>query len=202
MVFAEASWYYTLSTIPQTLAAMITLAGMFIIFKLTAVKDTIREDVKIAKWFLLAIDAEYYGSRIMRMSKRAIAHDFGEQSEKMYRKMIKGRLKREQWSVLWNEFSDVVDGSHRSFASHPEKIMFFLTEKAMSLEKNVESGQHIFFYLIWSIFFTALPIIFSLIFLPLYALLSGSFLIVECAVALAIWGVGYTSYSVWKISPI
>lgn len=202
MVFAEASWYYTLSTIPQTLAAMITLAATFIIFKLTSIKNTIREDLKIAKWFLLAIDAEYYGSRIMRMSKRAIAHDFSEQSEKMYCKMIKEGLERKEWSLLWNEFSDVIDGSHRSFASHPEKIMLFLTEKAASLEKNVESGQHIFFYLIWSIFFTVLPIMFSLIFLPLYALLSGSFLILESAVVLALWGVGYTSYSVWKISPI
>ncbi|MDP3770363.1 MAG: hypothetical protein Q8R40_05510 [bacterium] len=191
-----------MSTIPQTMAAMIALAAMFIIFKLTAVKDTIREDLKIAKWFLLSVDAEYYGSRIMRMSKRAVAHEFSEQSQKMYRKVTKGKLEREQWSLLWNEFSDVVDGSHRSFASHPEKIMLFLTEKAILLEKNVESGQHIFFYLIWSIFFSVLPIIFSLIFLPLYALLSGSFLIVACAVALAIWGICYTSYSVWKISPI
>ncbi|MDZ4260266.1 MAG: hypothetical protein U1A25_01250, partial [Candidatus Sungbacteria bacterium] len=167
MVLAEASWYYTLSTIPQTMAAMIALAAMFIIFKLTAVKDTIREDLKIAKWFLLSVDAEYYGSRIMRMSKRAVAHEFSEQSQKMYRKVTKGKLEREQWSLLWNEFSDVVDGSHRSFASHPEKIMLFLTEKAILLEKNVESGQHIFFYLIWSIFFSVLPIIFSLIFLPL-----------------------------------
>lgn len=202
MVIPEAGWYYSLSTIPQTLAAMITLAATFIIFKLSHIKNTIRADLPLAKWFLLAIDSPRYGTTVLTMSKHAVAHRFSEEIVTIGKEAEAGTLSRERWHTIWNEFSNIVDDSHRSFASHPERMIFFLQQKARSLEKNIVSGERVFSYLIWSIFFTATPIVFSLIFLPLYQIVSGSFFIVAGAVVLAIWGVLYTSYSVWKISPI
>lgn len=198
----EAGWYYTLSAIPQTLAAMIALAATCIMFKLTYIKQTIREDLPIARWFLLKIDPNRYDSAIMKMSKRTIAREFSMCARNCYEKAIRGEMQKDKWHVLWEEFSDIVDGSHRSFASHPEKMIGFLVEKARLLEKNVISGQRAFAYLRRSIFFTTVPILFSLFFLPLHSIIAGSFFIVGCAVVLALWGVAYTSYSVWKISPI
>ena len=202
MIIGEPGWYYTLSAIPQTLAAMIALAATFIIFKLTYVKQTIREDLLLAKWFLLAVEPGRYGAIILKMSKRSIAREFIKQTRAMNKEIAAGTLSKERWHVLWDEFSDVVEGSYRHFASHPEKIALFLEQKASSLENNVVSGQRIFSYLRRSIFFTAIPIVFSLLFLPLYGLVSGSLIIVGFAVLLAVWAVIFTSYSVLKISPI
>ena len=197
-------WFYTLSAIPQTLAGMIALAAIFITFKLTYIKQTIHDEIAIAKWFLLKTEPMRYGKSIAHMSKGALTRAFKEETREFSHKFNRNGLDNEYLETLGKEFSDIIDGSHRTIGSHPRMFIFFLRQKALSLEKNVAAGHRIFAYLRWSIFFAVVPIVFSLILLPMVLVLQYHFFIIGgvAAIALSVWGIMYTSYSIFKISPI
>lgn len=48
-------WFYSLSAIPQTLAAMITLAATFVVFKLNFIQEKIRDIRKDLRRFILLL---------------------------------------------------------------------------------------------------------------------------------------------------
>lgn len=193
-------WFFTLSSIPQTLGAMIVMAATFAIFKLSFVKQSMAEDIKIAKWFLLKADPDIFVENLIRMPKEGIADHFRKAVNNLRTDAPWLGLGQQQWRVVQDEFPEIIDTVHRPFAASPERIITFLTHKASDLEKEITTGKRIFGYLRYSIFFTVVPVVFSLIALPLYSFVANPFLVIGISVLLALWGVLYMTYSVLKVA--
>ena len=193
-------WFFTLSSIPQTLGAMIVMAATFALFKLSFVKQSMAEDIKIAKWFLLKADPEVFIENLIIMPKEVIASHFKKAVRNLRVDAPWLGLGQNQWRAVQDEFPEIIDRWHKPFAASPERIITFLTHKALDLEKEIMTGQRIFRYLRYSIFFTIVPIIFSLAALPLYALVPDPYMVIGISVLLAIWGVVYMTYSIVKVA--
>lgn len=193
-------WFFTLSSIPQTLGAMIVMAATFALFKLSFVKQSMVEDIKIAKWFLLKADPEVFVENLIMMPKDAVADHFKKAVRNLRVDAPWLGLGQNQWKAVQDEFPEIIDIFHRPFAASPERIITFLTHKAFDLEKEIMTGKLIFRYLRYSIFFTIVPIIFSLVALPLYSLMPDPFMAIGVSVLLAVWGVIYMTYSILKVA--
>ena len=193
-------WFFTLSSIPQTLGAMIVMAATFALFKLNFVKQSMAEDIKIAKWFLLKADSALFVENLIIMPKDSIADHFKKAVSNLRLDAPWLGLGQQQWRAVQDEFPEIIDTVHRPFAASPERIITFLTHKASDLEKEITTGKRIFGYLRYSIFFTVIPIVFSLVALPLYSFVSNPFLVIGISLLLALWGVLYMMYGILRIA--
>lgn len=194
-------WFFTLSAIPQTIAAMFALSATFIMFKVSAIKHAIRDDIRVAKWFLLWSDPERNGRRILLMSKDEIARRFHTAVVDFLAAREEGRISAEESEYLRGQFNEIVDVEHRSYGISADMMCVFLLQKAGEFERSVKNGKRMYLYLRMSLASAVAAILFSLIFLPSYYAVTYEYhaVVIILAIAFSVWSVYITSRSIWNI---
>ena len=129
-------WFFTLSSIPQTLGAMIAMAATLVMFKLSFIKQSMGEDIRIARWFLLKADPDVFVEQIGMMSKNDIAAHFKHITDGLRTDAPWLGLGQNQWRAVQEEFPKMIDVPHRIFALTPDRIITFLRQKAFELAKS------------------------------------------------------------------
>lgn len=197
-------WFYTLSAIPQALAAMIAVVATFAVYRLSYINQLITPDLKFAHWFLLKIDpGKYYQS----FTNEKIPEIFEEEAAKLEKNKERLGLTVNQFTGIQDELSEIIKTYYGLlggyYTSNSERMREFIQQKAKGYKENNDSKKQLYNILKTSIKITAFPIIFSLIFLPFYSIIPWLFLritIVFIAVVSALCSIKYTAKGVWKIS--
>lgn len=200
------SWFYTLSAIPQTLAALIALAATFIVHRLEHLNQFIKRDYELARWFLLKFDPDKYSKIFKDMTDGDLAIAFKEASNRLKKGETWLGLEQYQFGGIRDEFPNVI-GSYYGFlgyfTSTPDRMAEFIQQRAHNFQENVNNKSRLYDYLKSAIRNIVFPIVFSLILLPLYPLIPKTNMkavIVAVVVVLAVYSVINTAKSVWEIS--
>jgi hypothetical protein len=208
MNFTESNtWFYTLSTISQTCAAILALGGTFVVFKLDKVKTAI----------------DNYRGRVVgllqfwRKGTKAPDKFYDESDQdilKQYREIVKANpvepFDRDGFVAVYESFERsryTMSGGQGIYLmdngvtlDHDERKRW-CNRMADLLEKNINLNNRIYRYLLFSILLLATSIIISvglLIAKPL-ALPIGVKTLVSM-VGFAILSIGYSAFAVWKIA--
>ncbi len=207
-MFTETNtWFYTLSTISQTCAAILALGATFVVFKLDKVK--------------IAIDN--YRGRVVRLlqlwhrGEKAPDKFFDEPDEKIIEQYITSVIDSDEDVFDRNgviELYELFEGVRLNYAVSKDAFIMsngikldheerkrWCNRMAHLMKKNVILNNRIYNYLRFSIISLAMSIIISvglLIAKPLNLPVDKNTLIV--IVAFAILSIGYSAYAVWKIA--
>ncbi len=198
-------WYYTLSAIPQTLAAGLALAATFVIFKMSLLNDQIETRAsEMAKLLALA------------GSGSADDGEFKEQADhKHMLKIFAGVLPAlDAQPELVAKIASFYGGAgarpdllDRDDPAH-HKVVTHLKRLRHSFTGLLEHKRRSFGYLKRNLIFTLAPMSASLFLLPLHDYIEHDpfhgvlidDLIVAVLVGCTIASLCYTAYSVWKIA--
>lgn len=196
-------WYYTLSAIPQTLAAMIALAAAFAVYKLNLLETRIQEARTDMRRFILLLTSYKKGeihqieplsnTEFLEWYEQAFNHlksddQYLGYSEEMYRKfeLEMQRVIQEEWRSF--------------FTANNERIYGYLMMKKMLFRQMLSNKEKSLYMLLCSLLLVSTVIIMSLIALPNYDFFSGSFQLVFLIVMTAVLSVIVTARSVWTIA--
>ena len=193
-MYSEA-WLYTLSAIPQTLAAMIALVATFIIYKLSRLKDHIALHSEEVKVYLPSLADKNKILDINSLFEEDVVSTLKEGLNNFH------KLNPEDLKYIMSRYGEVVV-SQPGVNLSPEKLKQYLIQKTQLLETLLAKKNLAYNKLKTSLLFTAIPIIISLIILPFYGFMVNPGLILLFLVALSGLSVIYTVHSVWEISKI
>lgn len=203
-------WYYTLSAIPQTLAAMIALAAMFVVFKLDVISKKITEGrIDLRRFILLVtslLDKNVDSTEIHEIEP--LNHkDFLKLYEKgLINLMPKDDflgLKEDIYNKYKKEMERIIEKEwHSYYPADPDRIFGYLSMKKEFFKRLLLDRIRILFLLKVSLTMVTLTIIISLIVLPNYDYFCGSQCVVGFIVFLSALSILITSVSVWIITKI
>jgi hypothetical protein len=192
-------WFYTLSAIPQTLGAVIALSATFVIFKLNHIESrTKKEYDEITEW-IMPLHPEIEIPDITKLDDSSILQKLREGMGKLNRE--ESNLGFDGYDKLRDLYGEVINSYKRHFSPTEARIYDYLQEKNRILSSLLEVRRDALRRLKASLVLTVLPIVGSIIFLPLYQQVSYCrVVIVSALVIFAVIGICYTAYSVWKIA--
>lgn len=199
-------WLYTLSAIPQTLAAMIALSATFFVFKLNSISEDIRKNRNDLRRlsFLLAPSGQ---GEIHIIEKKT-----DEEFAKFYKSGLKvinrasdtlgldvdafGKVKEEMSRIIHDEWLGLSK-------ARPGRIADYLFAKEELLTRSLLIKKIIKSQLKWSLISTISVVVASLSALPQYYFFcSNQQTIVEVILVASLISVVYMAYSVWKIATV
>ncbi len=198
-------WYYTLSAIPQTLAAIIALAATFAVVSLGSVSKKIRVSRKDLRRFILLLTSR------LDITEKEI-HTIEPLSDKNFLKIFKKgleTLKKEptlgldetNFKKFKTEMHRIIEEEWKSFyGADNTRIYGYLEMKKNLLEELLYKRKQIFQFMALSLILVTLVIIGSLIILPQYNYFNGSRMIVLLTIKFASLAIIITGISVWKIA--
>lgn len=196
-------WYYTLSAIPQTLAAMVALSATFFVFRLNFISEEIKKNRKDLLRFTLLL-AEEQGE--IDIIERKTEEEFLE----FYKQVLK-KVKPDQpnlglgenriYEKLAAEMQRIISEDWRSyFRAKPERVAKYLYTKKELLENLLsikKMAKRLFGY---TLMITTFVVSASLLVLPNYNLIHYPRLIVYTILFFSLISVILTAYSVWWIA--
>jgi len=199
-------WYYTLSAIPQTLAAMIALAATFVVFKLNFSSEQIYKcRTDLARPILLLtsfINKEIHD--IEPLSDQDFIQLYEEGLANIYIGKDNLGLKQELYNKLVKEMERIIHEEWKSwFRAKPQRIYGYLVMKKDILIRLIDAKKKSLQLLRLSLFLASLVIGVSLLILPYLDFLKIYFdpsLIVSIIMLGSLISVSFTAYSVWKIA--
>jgi hypothetical protein len=201
-------WYYTLSAVPQTLAATIALAATFSVVKLDQLSKKIYDARVDLRRFMLLITSEVEG-----VEKEI--HDIEPLQDKAFLALyercfntlkprdnslgvsngIYVRLQREMSRIIKLEW-------HSGYPARSFRIYGFLKMKKDLFKLMLLARSESMRLMLLSLVFAVSNIVISLLVLPNYNYFNGSIKIVYAVVFLAALSVIITAWSVWRISRV
>ncbi|TSC81886.1 MAG: hypothetical protein G01um101419_719 [Parcubacteria group bacterium Gr01-1014_19] len=194
-------WYYTLSAIPQTLAAMIALVATFVVYKLSRVSDRIEKERGLVKSFLLHLHPE-----------KEIHHIEGMRGEELLEALQEGiaKLDPEEKDLGFSSFKkleallkDIIEAWHLRTGASGQRIYDFLRQKENIFRNLVHTRKLAIKLLVACLFLTAVPTCVSLLALPNIEYFTANLLPIAFALAgFASISILVTAYSVWKIAKL
>ncbi|MDP3997646.1 MAG: hypothetical protein Q8P73_04070 [bacterium] len=200
-------WYYTLSAVPQTLAAMIALAATFSVFKLDHVSrriDDVRLDLR--RFILLAtskFDKDNEIHEIERLNHREFLALYEKGLETLNSKDDYLGLGQQMFGKYAAEMKRIIQSEWHSFYSpKPFRIMGYLEMKRDIFKNLLSARNESLSALLRSLSLTVFVIVVSLIVLPNFNFFSGSLVVIYAVVVGAVISLAVTAVSVWKISQI
>lgn len=192
------SWFYSLSAIPQTLAAMIALTATFVVYKLSRIKDYISRHAEEVKIFLPHLVPEEKITDPGSIFEEKVAELLGRGLKKL--DISKEDLGTTEFKHLKNAFDNILHLQHIHLESTKENLFDYLNHKNQIITTLINKKNLANRALKNSLFFTAMPIALSLVLLPLYGILAGRPLILTLMIAASCFSIAYTAYTVWQIS--
>jgi len=193
-------WFYTLSTIPQTLGAVIALSATFVIFKLNHIESRTKREYDEIKEWIMPLLPEIEIHEITKLDDSGMLQKLKEGIKTLNLKDSKLGIGDDRYNKLCDLYKDVILSYKRKFEPTGERIYEYLREKDRILTSLLEVRKNALHRLKISLSLTVLPIVGSIVFLPLYNQITYRTLIVLGLIALAIIGICYTAYSVWRIA--
>lgn len=198
-------WFYTLSAIPQTLAAMIALAATFVIYKLSLLETRINEfRAKMTRYSLL-----------LTSSRQGEIHQVEELTHTEYLLWLQegfNALKENDSNLglgfgmyerFKTEMERVIREEYRSgFEAEPKRIYDLLKQRINFLNKTLEARNQSFLLLRLSIISVAFVIIVALFFLPNISFFHGSLCWVLVIVGMSVLSILQTVWTVFKVARI
>lgn len=193
-------WFYTLSTIPQTLGAVIALSATFVIFKLNHIESRIKKECDEIKEWIMPLLPEIEIHEITKLDDSGISQKLKEGVKILNLKDSRLGIGDGRYNKLYDLYKGVILSYKRKFEPTRERIYEYLREKDHILTSLLEVRKNALYHLEISLSLTVLPIVGSIVFLPLYNQITYRTLIVLVLIVLAIIGICYTAYSVWRIA--
>jgi len=199
-------WYYTLSAIPQTLAAMIALAATFVVFKLSFIFEQIRKNRSDLSRFILLLtsfmkkeihDIEPLNDRdFIKLYEKGLANikedqDYFGLDKGIYEKLVSEMdriIQSDEWRSL--------------FKAKPFRIYGYLNMKKNILKRLVDARMVSLRWLFWSLLITILTMAASLSVLPIYDIFSNPPVVVTSILLASLISIFLTACSVWKIATV
>ena len=191
-------WYYTLSTIAQTLAAILALGGTFIIFKFNTMKERVDalRDITI--------------NMLIRVFQKINSKSFDDMNDNELIRQARNELSR-----LDNKKMDLGDNDLRtrlieffrditkqnvSYETN-EQMITYLKNKIGRFETDNNRKNEVFKYLKISLLFLSLTIIASILFLPLQQTL-GTYdkLVLWIVIISTIISIGIQGRIIWLVA--
>ncbi len=194
-------WYYTLSAIPQTLAAMIALVATFVVYKLSRVSDRVEKERGLVKSFLMHLHPE-----------KEIHHIENMRGEELLIALQEGiaKLDPEEKDLGFDAFKkleallkEIIESWHLRAGTSGQKVYDFLRQKENIFRNLVHARKYSLNLLVVCLFLTAIPTVASLLMLPNIVYFSANLLPITFALAgLASISILFTALSVWKIAKL
>lgn len=192
-------WFYTLSTIPQTLGAIIALTATFVIFRLNHIEARTQHEHKEIKLWILPLFPEKEIDEISKLDDSAMLVRLKEGIKKLDLK--KQHLGFNKYNDLFDLSKEVISSFGRGFEPTEERIYNYILEKARILESLLVNRKNALRYLKSCLLITVVPIVASIVLLPLHTrVMSYDVYIVSVLVGLAGASVLYTVYCIWRIA--
>lgn len=194
-------WYYTLSAIPQALAATIAVVATFVIYKVSRVSDRTEREKDSIKRFILVLNPEQEIHHIESMRGWDVLRALREGLEKLDKS--KEGLGFGGYAKLEKLFKEIVSDWQRSFEVNEARIYEFLHQKADVLHRLVNTRKRSLRYLIVSLVIATIPSALAFLALPhigFFYTVANANLFVTILTILSSLSFVYTSFSVWKIA--
>jgi len=192
-------WFYTLSTIPQALGAIIALTATFVIFRLNHIEARIQQEHKEIKLWVLPLFPEKEIDEISKLDDSAMLVHLKKGIKKLDPK--KQHLGFSKYNDLFDLSKEVISSFGRRYEPTEERIYNYILEKARILESLLVNRKNALRYLKSCLLITVVPIVASIVLLPLYTrVMPYDVYIVSVLVGLAGASVLYTAYCIWKIA--
>lgn len=195
-------WYYSLSTISQTLAAIVALSATFIIFKLDILQKKRLNYINEMMRFLMILNPGKENHEIDRLNDTGILGllipiidlnpnkpDLGF-GEKQYKKLLKERQRE-------------IDNIRSVEKLNPKRLYYYLLERKEDFTKMTNVKRNAYLRLRCSLLLISISILVSIILLPFYEIIKNNnitFIICLLVILLASLSVIYTGFSIWKIA--
>lgn len=197
-------WYYTLSAVPQTLAAMIALAATFFVFRLDFLSEEMRKNRKdLARFLLLLAQEQGEIHNIETKSDEDFFIFYKEMLDKIKPDEDKFGLPPETYAKLEQEMQRIIHEDWKSFfLPRSFRIAKYLDMKKDNFEKLLSTKSTIHWLLGSSLLTVALTIIISLFALPNYDVFCNPRSIVGLVLIGSLASVVLTTYSVWRIATV
>ncbi len=211
-------WYYTLSAIPQTLAAALALAATFVIFKMSMLHGRIESRAaEAAKLLAIAESGSADDGEIDQVGSQEKTLEGLDELLAGLKGGV-GAADRTALMAAITEYYHSFGEEHHQFfvppATHDgddaprRKVAVHMERLRDSLAVLLEHKRRSFGYLRLNLIFTLAPMSLSLFLLPLHDYIEHDpfhgvlidDLLVAVLVACAIASLSYTAYSVWKIA--
>jgi len=199
----ESYWYYTLSAIPQTLAAMVALSATFFVFRLNFISEEIKKNRKDLLRFTLLLAAEQGEIDIIEQKTE-------EEFLEFYKEVLK-KIKPDQpnlglgenqiYEKLATEMQRIISEDWRSyFRAKPERVARYLHTKRKLLENLLSIKKMAKRLFGCTLLTTTFVVTVSLLALPNYDIIRYPRTIVYIILSCSLVSVILTAYSVWKIA--
>ncbi|MFH1559308.1 MAG: hypothetical protein ABIC19_02175 [Patescibacteria group bacterium] len=200
-------WYYILSAIPQTLAAMIALSATFFVFRLNSISEDIKKIRANLLRFAVLLKPNSLGE--VDIIERKTDEEFFEIFKRALKKLKTGKsylgLDEKIYKKIKSAMNRIIKEEWHGY-SFPKsgKIIDYLEVKVKyfeSLSSTKEMIKHLFG---WSLFSAVSMIVLSLLALPLRNLFCDlqSYLVIGVMLLGSLAAIIYTAYSVWKIATV
>lgn len=191
-------WFYTLSAVPQTLAAVIALVATFSVFKISKIYELIEQIVDSVKDYLLPLDPSKEIHEIENFDARDVLAALNEGLKKIPR----NNMEYESFDNLRDLLSKEIERRHRHFEATPERIYEFLLQKRNALSGLLEQRRIVRRQILISFILNAATILMALILLPTFNVWSGNCRIglLVMVVMMATISLIYTVCSAYKIA--
>ncbi len=193
-------WYYTLSAIPQALAAMIAVVATFVVYKVSRVSDRTEREKDAIKRFILVLHPEKEIHEIERMRGWDVWSALSDGVAKLNPK--EANLGFAGYKELEKLFKEIASYWQRSFEVTEERVYEFLNQKAEVLHNLVLVRKTSLRHLVNSLITASVPSCLSFLVLPHIYLFGNEWanLVVTILAILTCVSFIYTAYAVWKIA--
>ncbi len=193
-------WYYTLSAIPQTLAAVVALAATFVVFKLSLVQQKTDKQLELARRLVSPLCPENEIDDIEKMTAEQVLVELNNGSLAL-QKQTDPRLIEFRYKELSELLTEIRDENHQKFPVTNARVDLFIKQRQAAVEQLVANRHRILKLLKLSIVFTLIPLTLSILILPSLPLLMAYATPIINALALGtVASVIYTAYCVWAIA--
>ncbi|MCC6934153.1 MAG: hypothetical protein IT406_00445 [Candidatus Yanofskybacteria bacterium] len=199
-------WYYPLSAIPQTLAAMIALAATFAAVKLDVFSKKLAESRKDLRRFILLVTT---GLNSDEKEIHTIEPLSNLEFLNLYKKGLAGLksgdpafgLEPATYAKYQQEMYRIINSEWNSFFSAKDfRILGYLSMKKDTFEDLLQKRIKIIRWTTQSLVFAAIVAGISLAILPCFKYFHGSILIVGLITGVAVLSILATAFNVWRIA--
>lgn len=200
-------WFYTLSAVPQTLAAMIALAATFVVFRVNTISKKIEESRNDLRRFMLLVTS------ILSKEDSSEIHEIEPLNHKdflaLYDKGLSKLDVKEKYLGLgeakYKKYEDemfrIINKEWYSYyPPDKERIFGYLNMKKEIFHKLLLEKDASQFWLNLSLILVSSTIIISMVILPNFTYFNGSKCVVGFVIFLATISILITSIGVWKIA--
>ncbi|MBN2351615.1 MAG: hypothetical protein JXD23_03525 [Spirochaetales bacterium] len=195
-------WFYSLSSISQTLAAIIALSATFVIFKLDFLQRKRQDFINGILRFLMILKPGIEPHEIDKLSDEEVIdilkliRNLNLQSDNL-------GLGKKQYKKIYSEYEHFISSNRGEYKPNPKRIYYYLINRKEYFQRLQNAKENAYRRLKCNLLLISITIILSLILIPFYDFLKNydlTLLICSIVIILATTSIFCTASSIWKIA--